>query len=126
MTRRLLVVDDDEVTREITMLAIERAPGWQARPAASAEEALAAVGQERPDAVLLDVRMPGMSGPELVGVLRTSGGTRDLPVILLTASSGDREMAQLRELPVSGVLRKPYDPLTLPDVIATLLGWAPG
>jgi CheY-like chemotaxis protein len=110
--------------REIIVLAIEMVPGWYALAAGSGTEAITVAGRERPDAILLDVRMPGMDGPEVVSRLRAGSETREVPVILLSASDRSDEVARLRALPVSGIVRKPFSPGSFPGVICRLLGWA--
>lgn len=120
----LLVVDDDPVSREITMLAIEMVPGWRALAAGSGHEAITIAERDHPDAILLDVWMPGMDGPDVVSVLRARPGSREVPIILLTASTGDSEVARLGALPVAGMVIKPFSPRSLPGTIRQLLGWA--
>jgi CheY-like chemotaxis protein len=77
----------------------------------------------QPDAILLDVAMPGMDGPSVVRKLKTMGSTANIPIVLLTARALARDKEQLSNLPVSGILFKPFDPLTLADQVRTTLGW---
>ena len=123
-TRRLLVVDDDDAIREVAQMALEIVGGFSVRTASSGNQAWDMVHAERPDAVLLDVMMPGMDGPTLLTQLRGDPGTRDLPIIFLTAKiqAGDRR--DWDDLDIAGVIAKPFDPMKLSADIAVLLGWS--
>ncbi|MFI2364246.1 response regulator [Promicromonospora sp. NPDC019610] len=123
MTRRILVVDDDEAIREVVRTGLEVVAGWQVRVARNGEQAITLCGTDPPDAVLLDVMMPTMDGPTTFARLQDDPRTRSVPVILLTAKVQPVERRQYDDLGVAGVLAKPFDPLTLPDQIAGLLGW---
>ena len=118
-----MVVDDDDDIREIAMLALETVHGWQVVPVASGVEALGVVAREQPDAVLLDVMMPGQDGPATLAALRAQDSTRDVPVVFLTARAQGRDRARLEDLGAVGVLAKPFDPMTLGTELADLLGW---
>ena len=123
MTRRILVVDDDEDVRRLAVMSLARVGGHDVRSAASGSECLAALAAERPDAVVLDVMMPVMDGPATLAEIRDGATTHDIPVVFLTAGVVAADMDRLRSLPVAGVLRKPFDPLTLPAELGALLGW---
>ena len=123
MSRRVVVVDDEADIREIATLSLETFRGWQVVGVASGLEAVAVVAREQPDAVLLDVMMPGQDGPATLAALRAQDSTRDVPVVFLTAKAQVKEKAQLQELGAIGVLAKPFDPMTLGDELAALLGW---
>lgn len=122
MSRSVLVVDDEPDIRELVRLSFELVGGHSTRTAASGAEALAAVREQRPDAVLMDVQMPGMDGPATLEALRAEGHT-DVPVVFLTASVLELELVELRALDCAGVLSKPFDPLTLANELGRLLGW---
>lgn len=81
---RVLIVDDDEVVRETIRDSVEHL-GYATRQAGSAEEALELLAHQLPDLILLDVRMPGITGIELCRQLKADQGTRLIPVVLLTA-----------------------------------------
>jgi putative two-component system response regulator len=81
---RVLIVDDDPVVRETIRDSVEHL-GYATREAGSAEEALANITGELPDLILLDVRMPGITGIELCRQLKADQSTHLIPVVLLTA-----------------------------------------
>lgn len=122
-TRRVLVVDDDEMLREVAKVSLEMVGGWVVLTAGSGAEAQRLALQEQPDAVLLDVMMPGLDGPSTVLALRENPTTRDIPVIFLTAKVSGDGPSQWEHLGLSGVIPKPFDPMVLPAEVARLLGW---
>lgn len=79
---RILVVDDEAVLAELVSMAL-RYEGWTTVTAADGAEALAAVRAERPDAVVLDLMLPDMSGLDVLGAVREQ--IPNVPVLLLTA-----------------------------------------
>ncbi len=81
---RVLIVDDDPVVRETIRDSVEHL-GYATREAASAEEALLNIAGDLPDLILLDVRMPGITGIELCRQLKADQATHLIPVVLLTA-----------------------------------------
>ncbi|HEV8676310.1 MAG TPA: HD domain-containing phosphohydrolase [Methylomirabilota bacterium] len=81
---RILIVDDDAIVRETIRDSVEHL-GYATREAGSAEEALEQLVKELPDLILLDVRMPGITGIELCRQLKADQATHLIPVVLLTA-----------------------------------------
>lgn len=121
--KRVLVVDDEEHIREIAATSLEVVGGWDVRTAADGEDAVSAARRDPPDAILMDVMMPGMDGPATLAALRAEDRTRDIPVVFLTAKVQASEVERLSRLGAVGVLSKPFDPLVLHDEMANLLGW---
>ncbi len=123
MSKRILLVDDDNDIREVASVSLEAIGGYTVSKASSGQEALERAAAERPDAVLLDVMMPDMDGPTTFARLQGDEATRAIPVILLTAKVQASDRRQLDELAVAAVLAKPFDPLELPRQVARALGW---
>ena len=121
--RRILIIDDEDDIREIVSLSLELAAGWQVTTASSGAEGLAAAERERPDAILLDVMMPGMDGPRTFEMLRSSQELSGIPVVFLTAKAQAAEQRQLTAIGAAGVLAKPFDPLTFAADLSRTLGW---
>ncbi len=111
--RSVLIVDDDAGIRLIADLSLSEGAGWQVVTAASGEEALAILEKERPDLIVLDVMMPGMSGMSVLAAIRKRGLAEDVPVIFMTAKVQSQEMSAYSELGVAGVISKPFDPVGL-------------
>lgn len=115
----LLIVDDDDDIREVAAAALELVDGFRVVTATNGLEAVQQAERHRPDAILLDVMMPGMDGFETVAKLHATAATAAIPVILLTARvDGDMPSQQ-----VAGVLAKPFDPMALGSEVRRLLGW---
>jgi CheY-like chemotaxis protein len=124
VARRILVVDDDDDILEVAQMSLEVVGGWTVTTAADGEQALDRARTEQPDAIVMDVMMPVMDGPTAAVALRADPATAGIPVVLLTASVQAAERAALAELPVAGVLGKPFDPMLLPAELSAILGWS--
>ncbi|ADB74245.1 response regulator [Geodermatophilus obscurus] len=124
MSRTILVVDDEPDIRELARLGLELVGGHHVVVADSGAAAAALVEEVRPDAVLLDVQMPGMDGPATLAALRSGRVGATVPVLFLTASVQEAQLTQLLELDVVTVLSKPFDPMTLPQQVDQALGWS--
>jgi len=104
-------------------MSLEMVGGHEVITAAGGEDGLARARTEQPDAILLDVMMPELDGPATFESLQADPATRDIPVILLTAKLQPADRARFAELGVHAVLSKPFDPMTLADEVAEILGW---
>ncbi len=105
---RLLVVDDDPSVRALLcdVLGLE---GHVVTEVADGYAALRALAAARPDCVVLDVRMPGMDGHEVLRRIRASTGGLELPVVMLTAAVDDDTAWRGWSGGVDHVLGKPFD-----------------
>ena len=123
MSRKILLVDDEDDIREVAQMSLEMTAGWEVVAAGSGAEALRLAAAERPDAILLDVMMPGMDGPATARALKAEPETAGIPIILLTAKVQAADRRRFDDLGVAGILSKPFDPMTLADEVAGVLGW---
>ena len=114
MKRRVLVGDDDR-QRVYTIRAILDRRGWESSGAYSGEEAVAIARQEPPFAVLMDVRMPGISGVEACQAIQAT--RPETPIILMTAYAAPDQIAGARQ---SGALTVMPKPLAWPKLLAHL------
>jgi len=121
--KQILIVDDQEHLRELIKLCLEDLAGWNTLVAESGQECLQILQTERPNAILLDISMPGMDGFAVCEILQSDPITRSIPVILLTARVLSSDTANFAEMGVAGVIRKPFEPTTLPGKVAEILGW---
>jgi CheY-like chemotaxis protein len=120
---KVLIIDDEDDIREVAALSLESVAGWDVVMASSGAQGLARAIEHQPDAILLDVMMPGMDGPSTFRELRANPSTAKIPVLLLTAKVQSSDQRRFADLGVEAVLFKPFDPLTLSDQIADVLGW---
>lgn len=123
MSKRVLLVDDEDDIREVAGMSLETVAGWTVLAARSGREGVKIATEEHPDAILLDVMMPDMDGPSTFLSLQKEEATKDIPVIFLTAKAQTREQRGFRELGALGVISKPFDPMTLADQVSEILGW---
>lgn len=105
-SRLVLIVEDDPPTADILASAIGDERGYTALRVGTADEALVALGALAPDLVLLDIRLPGMSGLELYDLIKGDVRYRSIPVVIET---GSQEAAGLRERGIATYVRKPFD-----------------
>jgi CheY-like chemotaxis protein len=124
MPHSILIIDDEDDIREVAALSLETVAGWQVFTASSGTQGLARAIEHQPDAILLDVMMPGMDGPTTFRELRKNAATSKIPVLLLTAKVQSSDQRRFADLGVEAILFKPFDPLTLSNQIASVLGWS--
>lgn len=116
-SKRILIIDDDADIREATQLCLEITGQWEVLKASSGQEGIAIAAAETPDAILLDIMMPGMDGLTTLQKLQENDKTWRIPIIILTAKTQPSEQRHFAQLNVASVIAKPYDPLTLSDQI---------
>ena len=118
--KRVLYVEDEEDIRMVGEMSLAEVGGFEVLACASGEETIAAAAGFGPDLLVLDVMMPGMDGPSVLGALRALPATATVPAIFMTAKIMATEVAQLRSLGALGVIPKPFDPMTLPAEIQAI------
>ncbi len=118
---KVLIIDDEADIRRVARLSLARIGGMDVLDAANGLEGTEKAAVEAPDAILLDVMMPGLDGPATLHALRADPRTADIPVVFLTAKAMPEEVARLLALGVRGVLNKPFDPRTLPAELRAAL-----
>ena len=116
--KRVLVVDDNQVIQEILKQFLGR--GYSVETVGSASLALAAVIQKSPDAILLDVRMPGVDGLSLLKSLREMGVRT--PIFVMTGYDSTQVAVEALENGATGYLPKPFDLMHLDRLIAHAVG----
>ena len=121
--KTVLVVDDEAIIRECIQIGLEAYRGWKVLQADTGISGLATAKEEQPDVILLDVSMPGMDGITTLQELQQDEATRHIPVIMLTALSGENDRRIYGELGATWLISKPFDLAELPNQLATLLGW---
>jgi response regulator RpfG family c-di-GMP phosphodiesterase len=117
---KILLVDDEPALRELLRATFEGAH-VQVDEAASALEAEARIKKRRPDVIVLDLRMPGMSGAELCTRLKGESRTKKIPIVLLTGAD-EEEARRAKSCGAEALVRKPFSPLDLLAVVERLAG----
>lgn len=116
----ILVVEDDENIQQLVGYNLAKA-GFQVLYADNGEQALAMVRRQRPDLVVLDVMLPGLTGFEVCKTLRRDPKTRGLPVIILTARSEESDVTVGLDLGADDYITKPFSPKILISRIKSAL-----
>jgi CheY-like chemotaxis protein len=117
---RVLLVDDDATVAEITAYRLELL-GYSVQATNSGEAALQAIEQQKPDAVVLDLKLPGIDGIEVTSRLSNDERTSRIPVI---AFSSDADLATVQKAFGAGAkdyVVKPYDPVVLEQKLEKLI-----
>ena len=121
--RRILIIDDEDDIREVAALSLEATAGWEVLTACCGAEGIATALSARPDAILMDVMMPGMDGPTALRRMQQERALDGIPVLFLTAKVQGVDQRRFSNLGVAAVLLKPFDPLTLARQVSDVLGW---
>jgi two-component system phosphate regulon response regulator PhoB len=120
MTHRILVVDDEPDITALVAYHLARA-GYRVSTATNGQDALKSAREERPDVVVLDLMLPGVSGYEVLRELRQRPETREVGVILLTARREEADRVRGLSLGADDYLTKPFSPQELTLRIAAIL-----
>jgi len=118
MPQRVLIVDDDHDIVAGVGIRL-RAAGYTTLVAYDGEQGVAAAIRYEPDVILLDVRMPTMDGIVALGKLKEHPRTRDIPVVILSASVTDHQTAL--DAGALFFIQKPYSPGNLLDVLKSAI-----
>jgi len=115
VTLRLLLVDDDPGLRALLRATLD-AVDVEVEEAEDAPAAFAAIQQTRPDAIVLDVNLPGMDGLAFSRQLKRDRATKEIPIVILSGSEGGTPDAAV-EAGAESFLRKPFSPLELLAIV---------
>jgi signal transduction histidine kinase/ActR/RegA family two-component response regulator len=121
--RTILIVDDQPDNREVIASIVQDVMGHVAMLAENGTEALAAA-EQGPDLILLDLRMPGVSGFEVARILRAAPRTCHIPIIAITALNDEQDRHDAIEAGCSGCLTKPFSQEALVSAVAAALATA--
>src|SRR4051794_26967646 len=108
----VLVVDDEPEIRELCRVNLEF-EGFEVLEAANGIEALEVVRSRHPDLVFLDLMMPGMDGWDVLHTLKEDESTAHIPVVLLTAKTGEDDQMRGWQEGILDYVAKPFNPLSL-------------
>lgn len=117
---RILVAEDERDIRELIAFTLEFG-GHKVITAANGQEAVELARLHRPDLIILDVRMPKMSGYEACRILKSQEETRTIPVVFLSAKGQEAEIRQGMEAGADAYIIKPFAPDELIQQIQVIL-----
>jgi two-component system alkaline phosphatase synthesis response regulator PhoP len=120
MAETVMVIEDEKEIRDLIRYNLERA-GFKVQVSSDGEAGLRELFASRPDAVVLDLMLPGRSGLEVLKELREEATTRDLPVVVLTARSAEMDKLLGFEHGADDYLTKPFSPRELVARLKALL-----
>ncbi len=111
MRKRVLVVDDNgnNLTMEKDLLEVA---GFEVFVAQDASSGIASARKEKPDVIVMDVRLPDMRGSEAARILRRNKDTRDIPIVFVTASVMTEGKEEIKNITNSGFIGKPINTRT--------------
>ncbi len=114
--KQILVVEDESAIRDMLRFALERAE-FRLALAANAQEARLRIAEARPDLILLDWMMPGLSGVEYAKELKNGATTKDIPIIMVTARAEEEDKVRALNIGADDYVSKPF---SFPELIARI------
>ncbi|MES2885797.1 MAG: phosphate regulon transcriptional regulator PhoB [Pseudomonadota bacterium] len=114
--KQILVVEDEASIRDMLRFALERAE-FRLTLAANAQEARLRIAESRPDLILLDWMMPGLSGVEYAKELKNGATTKDIPIIMVTARAEEEDKVRALNIGADDYVSKPF---SFPELIARI------
>jgi len=117
---KLLLADDDPNILFIAEMGLEDTPEWTVITAQSGQEAIDKASSEKPDAIVLDMMMPGMDGTMTFNKIKQNPETAAIPIVFLTAKVQLDEIEAYLKMGAAGVITKPFDPMKLSDELKAI------
>jgi len=114
--KQILVVEDEASIRDMLRFALERVE-FRITLAANAQEARLRIAESRPDLILLDWMMPGLSGVEYAKELKNGATTKDIPIIMVTARAEEEDKVRALNIGADDYVSKPF---SFPELIARI------
>jgi CheY-like chemotaxis protein len=115
--QHVLCVDDEGDILDVARMCLELVGGLRVSCCSSGREALDFVNENVPDLVLLDVMMPGLDGPATLKEMRSRPKLDAMPIVFMTARVQPAEVQAYKASGATGVVPKPFDPMTLASQI---------
>ena len=117
---KILIAEDEPDIRELVAFML-RFAGYEVMAASNGEEAVQAAARELPDLVLLDVRMPRMTGYDACRIMKANPDLHDVPIVFLSAKGQEAEIQSGLEAGAEEYLLKPFSPDELTNRVRTIL-----
>ena len=120
---KILIAEDERDIRELITYTLQFA-GYQVLPTSDGEEAFETAKEEIPDLIVLDVRMPRMTGYEACTQLKSEMTTKHIPIIFVSAKGQEGEVQTGLDMGASDYLIKPFSPAQLVELVQKVLNSA--
>jgi CheY-like chemotaxis protein len=117
---KILIAEDEPDIRELVAFML-RFAGYEVLAAANGEEAVQTATREIPDLILMDVRMPRMTGYDACRVMKSNPDLRDVPVVFLSAKGQESEIQSGLDAGAEEYLLKPFSPDELTNRVRSIL-----
>ena len=117
---KILIIEDEKDIRQLVIYTLQYA-GYQVVAGVNGEEAVALARQERPDLILMDVRMPRMDGYQAAHLIKNDELTQHIPIVFLSAKGQESEVEHGFEVGAEDYLIKPFNPTELIDRIRSVV-----
>ncbi len=122
MSAKVLIIEDDKMMLNSTAMVLVETGGCEVLTASGGREGIETARREQPELILLDIMMPEMDGWEVLRELKADPTTAGIPVLIFTAYEVDpSQKATLRE-DARGIVRKPFEPSELVDIVQRTAG----
>jgi DNA-binding response OmpR family regulator len=108
-TKRILSIEDEDSIQELITIFLEEMAGWEVLPASNAKDGFDLAKAEKPDAILLDVMMPGVDGIETFRRLQADPETQNIPVLFVTSKLRLKDPKNQLDLSKAKIISKPFD-----------------
>ena len=125
MTKKILIADDEQPLRLLVRATLEDESGeerYEIIEAADGNEALEIARRERPELILLDIAMPGLTGLEVCRMLKDDPATSDLMIVMLTAKGQQSDRERGLAAGADDYFAKPFSPLELLQLVDRVMG----
>ncbi len=121
MQKKIMVVDDEPYIARVIKFKLEQ-EGYAVISANDGVTGLDRIRQEKPDLVLLDVMMPGLTGYEVCQQVKADADLQGIPVVFLTAKGQERDREQGLNMGASDYITKPFSPNRLLELVKSIIG----
>ena len=118
--KKILLVEDNNEVRELLALFMKRL-GYKVFEATTGVEAIGLASTVQPDLIMMDLRLPEMNGAEATVHLKANPSTRDVPLLVVTASGSSTDRRRALDAGAAEILLKPIDVTTLSNVLRRYL-----
>ena len=120
MVKKILIVDDNVNNLMLEKILLEIA-GFEVFEAANASSGIPIARKEKPDIIIMDIRLPDMRGSEVARILRQDKGTWDIPIVFVTASVMSEGKEEIKDITNSGFIGKPINTRTFAKEISQFI-----
>lgn len=122
MTKKILIVEDEDSIRLLLSTILGNLEGYRIICARDGEEGLRLVRSDNPDVILLDNRLPGISGFEVCSSIKADPATSHTKVLMLSCQGQNFDWQRAREMGADGYITKPFNSTALVEKVEELAG----